>query len=231
MNPDSTRKNDGYNKAKKIRRTKSTVGNRRDTAYRAADLISKVLAPQPFAFLVVLILAFASPIGTGPILNSLYCFLLGIIFIVFLPVSPVLVAYALGRVDIWVSSRTRRTPFFIFAILIYLIGSLIFFYGKSTAMYAISLSYVFVTLSVAIINLKWKISVHTAGVSGPSTALVGVFGLVALPVVALIVLVVWSRIKLKAHTTWQSIAGAIVGTLVTLGVYVLFYPLLGPSFL
>lgn len=163
MNPDSTRKNDGYNKAKKIRRTKSTVGNRRDTAYRAADLISKVLAPQPFAFLVVLILAFASPIGTGPILNSLYCFLLGIIFIVFLPVSPVLVAYALGRVDIWVSSRTRRTPFFIFAILIYLIGSLIFFYGKSTAMYAISLSYVFVTLSVAIINLKWKISVHTAG--------------------------------------------------------------------
>jgi membrane-associated phospholipid phosphatase len=113
----------------------------------------------------------------------------------------------------------------------YLIGSLIFFYGKSTTMYAISLSYVFVTLGVTLINLKWKISVHAAGISGPSTALVCVFGLAALPVVALIVLVVWARIKLKAHTPWQSIAGAIVGILITLSVYVIFYPLLGPNFL
>ena len=229
MNPNPTEKDDRHARTKKIQ--KSTMGNKKGTSDRAADLISKVLAPQSVAFLVVLILAFASPIGTGPLLNSLYCFLLGIAFIVVLPVSPVLVAYALGRTDIWVSSRTSRTPFFILAIMTYLIGSLIFFYGKSTAMYAISLSYVFVTLGVTLINLKWKISVHAAGIAGPSTALVGVFGLAALPIVALIVLVVWARIKLKAHTPWQSIAGAIVGVLITLGVYVIFYPLLGPSFL
>nr|MDO8082636.1 hypothetical protein [Candidatus Freyarchaeota archaeon] len=228
MNPDPAGKDDGYTKIKENQ--KSAVGNGKDAAYRVASLVSKVLTPQFIAFSVVLILAFASPIGTGPLLNSLYCFLLGIIFIVVLPISPVLVAYALGRVDIWVSSRTRRTPFFILAIVTYFIGALIFFYGKSTAMYAISLSYAFVTLAVTLINLKWKISVHTAGVSGPSTALVCVFGIVALPVVAMILLVIWARIKIKAHTTWQSVAGAIVATLITLIVYPLVYPLLGPSF-
>jgi hypothetical protein len=126
LNPNPTGKDDRHARIKKIQ--KSTMENKKDTSDRVASLVSKVLAPQSVAFLVVLILAFASPIGTGPLLNSLYCFLLGIAFIVVLPVSPVLVAYALGRVDIWVSSRTRRTPFFILAIMTYLIGSLIFFY-------------------------------------------------------------------------------------------------------
>lgn len=229
MNTDSTGKDEGYTKMKGNQ--KSAVGNRKDVAYFVASLVSKVLTPQFTAFWVVLILAFESPIGTGPLLNSLYCLLLGIIFLVVLPISPVLVAYALGKVDIWVSVRESRTPYFILATTTYFVGALIFFYGKSTTMFAVSLSYAFVTLGLTLINLKWKISVHSAGVSGPLMAVVCVFGLVSLPVIALIVTVVWARIKLKAHTIGQSIAGAILGALITLSVYFLVYPLWGTSLL
>ncbi|MFB0559715.1 MAG: hypothetical protein ACETWM_00595 [Candidatus Lokiarchaeia archaeon] len=229
MNPDFTGKDEGEIK-EQVNQSKSKMENEKDTAYRVADLVSKILTPQLISLVVVLIFAFASPTGTGPLLNSLQCFLIGVVFVVVLPISPVLVSYALGKVDIWVSSREARTFYFMLAILTYFIGAIIFFYEQSVSMYAISLTYAFVTLAVALINLRWKISVHTAGVSGPSTALVYVYGLVGLSSIALIVLVIWSRVKLKAHTTSQSIAGAIVAMFVTLGVYTLVYPLWDPGF-
>ncbi len=199
-------------------------------AWRAADLVSKVITPQLVGVVVVFIFSFLSPIGTGPRLNSLECFLIGIVFIVVLPISPVLVAYALGKVDIWVSSREARTPYFVWAILMYALGALIFFYAESIVMYAISLTYVFVTLSVTLINLKWKISIHAAGISGPSTALAYVFGALALPSLFFIILVIWARTKLKAHTLGQSIAGAIVAVPIALGSYALVYPMWSPFF-
>lgn len=223
MNPDFKGKDEGHTKEQE-NQSKHIRKNGKETVYRIADLISKILTPQLISLMVVIIFAFMSPIGTGPLLNPLQCFLLGIAFIVVLPISPVLVAYARGRVDIWVSSRRSRTFFFILAILIYFIGAAIFLCEKSIIMYVISLTYAFVTLAVALINLKWKISVHTAGISGPSTALVYVYGLIALFSIALIVLVIWSRVKLKAHTTGQAIAGAIVAIFVTIGVYVFTYP-------
>ncbi len=229
MNPGFTGKDEGEINGQE-NQSKSIMENEKNTAYRAADSVSKILTPQLISLLVVLIFAFASPTGTGPLLSSLQCFLLGIVFVVVLPISPVVVAYAMGKVDIWVSSRETRTFYFILAILTYFIGAVIFFYEKSISMYAISLTYAFVTLAVALINLKWKISVHTAGVSGPSTALVYVYGLVALSSIALIVLVIWSRAKLKAHTISQSIAGAMVAMFVTLGVYALVYPLWDQGF-
>ncbi|MEM3562962.1 MAG: hypothetical protein QXR19_07030 [Candidatus Jordarchaeaceae archaeon] len=199
-------------------------------ALRAADLVSKVITPQLVGVVVVLIFSFLSPIGTGPRLNSLECFLIGIVFIVVLPISPVLVAYALGKVDIWVSSREARTPYFVWAIFMYAVGTLIFFFAESIAMYAISLTYVFVTLSVTLINLKWKISIHAAGISGPSTALAYVFGILALPTLFFILLVIWARTKLKAHTLGQSVAGAIVAVPIALGSYALAYPTWNPVF-
>ncbi len=229
MNPDFTRKDEGKT-AEKENQSKTIMGNEKESAYRAADLVSKILTPQLISIIVVLIFAFTSPTGTGPVLSPLQCFLIGIVFVVVLPISPVLASYAMGKVDIWVSSREARTFYFVLAILTYFIGAMVFYYEKSISMYAISLTYAFVTLAVALINLKWKISVHTAGVSGPSTALVYVYGLVALSLIAIIVLVIWSRVKLKAHTTWQSIAGAVVAMFVTIGVYVLVYPLWDPGF-
>jgi membrane-associated phospholipid phosphatase len=66
--------------------------------------------------------------------------------------------------------------------------------------------------------------VHASGVAGPVTALIYVLGVVALPLLFLIVPVGWARIRLKAHTLAQVAAGALltaVATWIQMGVYLL----------
>lgn len=64
---------------------------------------------------------------------------------------------------------------------------------------------------LTLVTLRWKISVHTASVSGVTLVLIWGLGLSAAPVVAVIPLVAWSRIKLRRHTPAQVTAGVLLG--------------------
>ena len=64
---------------------------------------------------------------------------------------------------------------------------------------------------------------HASGIAGPLTALIYVVGLTAIPFLLLVVPVGWARLKLKAHTPAQVVAGVlltIVTTWIQLGIYV-----------
>ncbi|MHA1290923.1 MAG: hypothetical protein ACTSPB_26360, partial [Candidatus Thorarchaeota archaeon] len=67
------------------------------------------------------------------------------------------------------------------------------------------------------------VSVHGAGIGGPGTALFFVFGWLALPVVFAWILVIWSRTVLKQHTLKQSIAGVMLGIVITFCTYPFVY--------
>ncbi len=90
-------------------------------------------------------------------------------------------------------------------------------------MLLISLSYVFVTTAIMFVTLFWKISVHSAGVAGPTTALVYFFGkeMIFLHILTMIVILV--RLKLKVHTLPQLIAGSVMAIVVTFLTYFFFY--------
>jgi membrane-associated phospholipid phosphatase len=90
-------------------------------------------------------------------------------------------------------------------------------------MLVIALAYLCVASTTFMITLVWKISAHTAGVAGPITALVFVFGPSVLPLHILSVVMVWSRVKLGAHTLTQAVAGVLVAIAVTSCVYFLSY--------
>jgi membrane-associated phospholipid phosphatase len=90
-------------------------------------------------------------------------------------------------------------------------------------MFVIALAYLCVASTTSVITLVWKISAHTAGVAGPVTALVFVFGHWLLSLHVLSVMMVWSRVKLRAHTLTQAVAGVLVAIAVTSCVYFLFY--------
>lgn len=90
-------------------------------------------------------------------------------------------------------------------------------------MLLISLTYVFVTASIMFVTLFWKISVHSAGVAGPTTALVYFFGLGFVPMYILTALVITVRLKLKAHTLPQLLAGVLIAMAVTFLTYFFFY--------
>ena len=72
-----------------------------------------------------------------------------------------------------------------------------------------------ITFIVYTIRSRWKISGHTTALMGVWTTLLLV-DLIFLPLGVLLLLVIWSRLKLKAHAPTQIIAGAIVGLTVPL---------------
>jgi membrane-associated phospholipid phosphatase len=71
------------------------------------------------------------------------------------------------------------------------------------------------TLFLFLVNLRWKISIHTMGIAGPTTVLIFVFGYWGALLALLLPPVIWSRVYLKKHTVAQALAGAAVGFLLT----------------
>jgi membrane-associated phospholipid phosphatase len=66
------------------------------------------------------------------------------------------------------------------------------------------------------INLYWKISLHTAFMSGSSAILTIVYGIPGAITILLIVILGWSRIQLKLHTLSQVVVGAVLPAIVVL---------------
>jgi len=72
------------------------------------------------------------------------------------------------------------------------------------------------------VNLFFKASGHAAGVAGPVSALIYFYGLIAAPLIALIPLTMWARVKAKGHTLSQTIIGALLSAVVTVLVLSLY---------
>ena len=189
-----------------------------------ADFVSKFVSPPTIAIVATVCFSLWSPIGLGllpPPLSILLCFSL----LAFCPFLPVLYFYRKKVVDLYVSKKESRTPFFLTAIALYSIAAVIFFATNTRILFLLALSYTFVTIILMLVNRFWKVSVHSAGVAGPVFALIFVFGLIVLPLSLLIVLVSWSRIRLKKHTFMQTLAGSLIPVAVGLVVYPVLYQL------
>jgi len=191
-----------------------------------AELVSKVLSAPVIAVIATLFFSFRSPIGLG-LLDSFACTLIGFIFFAVLPVTPVAYFARKGTTDIYVSKREMRTPFFLAALASYILASAIFWVTQVKIMFLLSIIYVCVTFAVMVTNLFWKISIHSAAIGGPATAIVYVFGIIAMPLYALLIPVIWARVKLRAHTISQSISGMVLSIIITLTVcFIIFNTLL-----
>jgi membrane-associated phospholipid phosphatase len=188
---------------------------------RYAELISFVFNPPIVAapaFLYLILLQ--NPVNSPT---------LAVISVMFGALVPLSIVYGLSKLriipDLWASQRETRAIPFTGAIFSYLLGSAALAIENSPAIItALMLCYVGNTVIMMLISLKWKISVHASGVAGPVTALIYVLGVVALPLLFLIVPVGWARIRLKAHTLAQVAAGALltaVATWIQMGVYLL----------
>lgn len=79
----------------------------------------------------------------------------------------------------------------------------------------------FVTASVIIafnlvVTLGWKISGHVTSVAATATLMAATVGPGAAPLLLLIPLVAWARVKIGAHTVMQTVAGGVGGVGITL---------------
>ncbi|MEZ7867667.1 MAG: phosphatase PAP2 family protein [Paludibacteraceae bacterium] len=144
-----------------------------------------------------------------------------VLFTCILPSLPILFMMKNRQIsDIFISKREERTMPYLFSLLAYIFWVLFLWRTLQFPMEFVLLaigSIVSVVLMV-FINLKWKISAHTAGMGGLIGGIFGVAFVAAINPVWIITaaiiiagLVAISRILLKAHTLSQVIGGFFLG--------------------
>jgi len=140
-----------------------------------------------------------------------------------LPAVPILLMMSRGEVqDLFITKREERTMPYLFSFMAYFFWSLFLWRTMQFPMFIVSMgigSAVSIFI-IVLINLKWKISAHMAGIGGLTGAIFGVCYRVAINPLWFIViiltisaLVAISRIGLRAHTPGQVFAGYVVGFL------------------
>jgi membrane-associated phospholipid phosphatase len=146
--------------------------------------------------------------------------------LIFLTVVPALslLFYIPRRNEPWSSTEKRqRIMSFVFMAASYPIGYALLKVFHAPAIFeAVMLSYVMVVLGLILINLFFKASGHAAGVAGPVSAMIYLYGLVATPLIALIPLTMWARVRAKGHTLSQTIVGTILSAAITITVLVAY---------
>ena len=93
---------------------------------------------------------------------------------------------------------------------------LLLFLNASVFVWGLMWCFLVNTLILNAINLRWKISAHLMGFTGPLVFLFPLFGWTLLWTLPLAALLGWARVELRAHTLPQVLAGAAAGIVLTL---------------
>ncbi|PVX24413.1 MAG: hypothetical protein CW716_10170 [Candidatus Bathyarchaeum sp.] len=210
----------------KYQKDKEKTGNfqqsQTKTGHRLANFISLFLAPPTMAIVAIISFSLWSPIGLG-FLSAPYSMLLCFLCFVLFPFFSVLYFYRRKNLDLYISKREARTPFYLVAITSYSFATLLFWATNTRIMFLLALGSLIVSISLMGVNLFWKVSIHCAGVSGPIFALICVFGINAVPLTSIVGLVGWSRLKLRNHTFAQTLAGTLISLTIVPVVFSLLY--------
>ena len=187
---------------------------------RIASLTSVILHPILLMLVMLFLLSFVSAPST---LDAIRWALISVALSI-LPVMLSLVYLVRsGRLDSFFTIvRRQRTKVYLLAGVYAIVGCVILSYlGAPSILLAAFATGISTTLIFMFINLRWKISLHTALVGASVTVLVILYGWLALVTAALVPLTVWSRIELNHHSLAQATTGALLASLIAVTV---FYP-------
>ncbi|MEO0559257.1 MAG: hypothetical protein AAF170_13855 [Bacteroidota bacterium] len=216
--------------------------DRQQRGYRVANAVSYILNPlvlPPVAF-ALLDAHFGAP-GLG----VLWTFTVSAVFFCFVPLFYILGLVRRGRAEsLEVRRRERRVGPFLVSLGSYAIGAILLgltIDGPARPLIlAFASIYPINTVVLMLINTRWKISLHMSGLAAFVGVLLfaaltvwrdlpnGVEGALTLatvgPLVLLLPLLMWARVRVGAHTIGQVIAGTAFGLVVPLmELYVVVY--------
>ncbi|MDZ7339252.1 MAG: phosphoesterase PA-phosphatase [candidate division KSB1 bacterium] len=177
---------------------------------RIAKVISNVTIPTVFSAIVFLIISLhAEAYFLRGVLVTVICWLTASV----LPAAYVLRLVRQKRVsDKHVPIREQRTRPYLVATVCYALGLvLVKAVGAPFPVWGLMWCYVVNTLVLALINLRWKMSAHAMGAAGALAGLTYALGMAVAPSFFLVLVVGWARIRLRAHTVAQVVAGALAG--------------------
>ena len=143
-------------------------------------------------------------------------FLTAIIFTALIPYVAVLLLYKAGKVsDLQIPKRKERLfPLLVVNICVIAGFFALIYMQPEKLLLSVYMIYLLVLPAISLITLFWKISFHASYITLFSIVYLVVFGKWGILTIPLILLVGWSRIKLKRHTMAQVLGGiAVIGTI------------------
>lgn len=184
---------------------------------RTATIISRFLSPHYVAAPLLLALGLADP--TSWKRGMLWTAGIGALAIG----APLLIMtreLGKGSVSDWHLSvrKERLQPMSVFAAVASTgvpLMILLAFDGPRRMLVAFLSALVLVVVTL-LITLCWKISQHVSTIAASATLITAIFGIGATPVLLLIPLVAWARVKVGAHSVMQTVAGGVAGVVITL---------------
>jgi membrane-associated phospholipid phosphatase len=183
-----------------------------------ARLTTSILNPFLASSIVMILFAFRDTYGT---LEAVKWAAISVV----LSVLPVLVAVLYmvwkKKLDgVFVNPRQQRTVIYLLASVLGAIGWGVLRYGGGPelleATFAAGLAGIVVFM---LINLFWKISLHTAFLSGAVAGLIIVYGAVVAWTVLLLPPVAWARMALKQHSAVQVAVGSVLAAAIVIVVF------------
>ena len=188
---------------------------------RLAKTVSNLTNPPIICiplFLIICLTLSWDNIWEFPVLE-----LISIIFASILPMAIILYWAKKTGNDKDISNREDRKIPLIIGTISYFIGFVIsILLGLNDFLTFLLLCYSINTFIVMLITTKWKISVHTTGLSGPVCALIILLGPVGAVLGMIYPVLIWSRVTLKKHTMSQAISGGVFGFIMTAAEMFLF---------
>lgn len=185
---------------------------------KIAKIVSTLTQPPIITIPLFLVICYVISLENG-VLNInkfVSCEIVALIFASLLPMVIILMWAKIINTDNDISNRQDRYVPLVVGIISYFIGVLIsLFLNLDNFLTILLLCYSVNTGVVLLITIKWKISVHTTGISGPIAALILLLGPVGAAIALIYPIVIWSRVLLKKHTLAQAIAGGVQGFFLT----------------
>ncbi len=188
--------------------------NKVKIAKRISDFTQPPIITVPLFLLICLMLSFEN--GAFDFIKFIVMEVISIVFASVLPIIIILFWAKRLNTDTDISNRQDRFMPLIVGIISYFIGFLICMaLNVDNFLTILLLCYSVNTGVVLLITSKWKISVHTTGLSGPVAALILLAGPFGALFGILYPLLIWSRVLLKKHTLAQAICGGVQGFFLT----------------
>jgi hypothetical protein len=153
--------------------------------------------------------------------NALPGYLWTMLFLCVIPLCSLFFYIPIKDEEHQVTIHRQRVASFVFMIISYPLGWVILsMIHAPRILIATAATYTFVTVGLIIFNLflHYKASGHAAGVSGPIATMIYIFGIWAAPLLLLLPLVTWARLAAKGHNFWQTVVGAAMSGLISIGV-------------
>jgi len=188
------------------------------TVWRAARMLSRIGNPMVLAVPCFFAVSYkAAP--SWP--NRIRWWILSCSLITLVPLIHIRWGVRTGRIsDHDISVREERFwPYMLQIITVVATYGLLRGFGAPRLVIALVVSVSTAMVAITGVTLYWKMSMHVAGTAGTVTVLSLVYGKRAIPLIALVPAVPWSRHVLDHHTPTQALAGAALGAAAPLIVF------------